>query len=1338
MSRLTEFHASIEALKKSIEDVDSTVQNLRMGFELSGREMAREFDRVRDAVELGRASKQKLNAVIAQNRREYNLLKKEKKENTKRGKELNEAIKKETKARNDLNVRMATANQYLTVLKQKKRELSETTGKATRQTTLFGGSLRGVMGVARQLAGVFGFGFGLYGVMRLFRSAVQTIRDFELAQKQLEAVTGATQGQMDNFAREAIRVGASSIYGAEGVTKLQVQLAKMGFTIPQINDMAESITLLAMATQEDLAKAAETVAFTIRAYQMDSRETKRVTDAMAKSFTSSALDLEKFRQSIKYIGPIANQANFTLEETVAILGKVADAGISGSLAGTSMRNIIFQLSDATSNLTKRTGIAVQNFDDFTAALWKLNEQGMKLEDVFDVMDRRAASVFTLLIESVGSLDEFRHAIMRSGGEAERMANIQMQSLSYQTQLAKRAWEGFILSLDKGEGSMTRLFKGVLSSFTGTMENLTYNLNRQSRAIAKEIIDIDFLVASINNVSISTERRIDMLKRLKENYPEYFGMLDMDIEKTEELTDAHADALETLKRSKEFQEAVEHVKELERGMGKGVERIDAFRMSIQKMIIAHEKMVQGWKENDFEGVVGGALRFLMADIERWYRHAVKSYGLAEEAVDDYEGKITGAIDRRDELVWGESMESIIDYFEKAGVVAEFVSQETSEFNKEIKKLKDAGVPDIKAVERAYKNVGRSIERRIEELEEFAEGNTKVTFQIELLKRAANELHTAFSDALSAAKDHTRETADIVRHEQRMAEFRAQQLYEGIRLEQELADIRKRFAEKQLQFMEGDAEDRAKAVLNAEYQLAIQKIRTAKMREEHQLTEESIRQQRELQKVMNEIYDEQLRRTEMAVDEFDTEARYKIEEERIKKHYERRSEEVSEGLRKERAAIKDEYGRRIKDMSIADKANEEEVAKHHKALAQLKSERKAKLAAIDKKANQDEALLREQQLNDLLALDKRFVNERINIAQQQSDRRMRLFEIEHEKERTAFNAKWRSDKARRDFERKQHEEMLKMRKQELEILLTVMEAEEKRASAESPEIDFSGLRRDIEDARSEIELLTRQIADPEFRLEEWNRLRDTILGVMSDLGGAITNLARERELASRRERELLDRNLSETQRALETELRLREQGFASNVQAKQKELAELEAMRQEAEKKEEEAIRRRQISEAAVQSMNILTSAAQIIKHETLGKGAIGLITAAGAIASMYALWRGVRSQAEAVTKYEKGGHFILGGKSHAQGGSLIAPGHEGQKGELVSVFNRSATRKHAPQIKALTDAINMGAFPENNVQVFADNKDIRAIRKHLERGTETYANGYRIIKRGNKTIRCRLN
>ena len=77
---------------------------------------------------------------------------------------------------------------------------------------------------------------------------------------------------------------------------------------------------------------------------------------MAVSFTSSAMDIEKWQTSMTKVAPIASAAGISIESTAAIMGKLTDAGIEASIAGTSLRNIFLKMQDPASDLSKHLRI----------------------------------------------------------------------------------------------------------------------------------------------------------------------------------------------------------------------------------------------------------------------------------------------------------------------------------------------------------------------------------------------------------------------------------------------------------------------------------------------------------------------------------------------------------------------------------------------------------------------------------------------------------------------------------------------------------------------------------------------------------------------------------------------------------------------------------------------------------------------------------------------------------------------------------------------------------------------------------------------------------------------
>jgi len=146
----------------------------------------------------------------------------------------------------------------------------------------------------------------------------------------------------------------------------------------------------------------------------------------------------------------------------------------------------------------------------------------------------------------------------------------------------------------------------------------------------------------------------------------------------------------------------------------------------------------------------------------------------------------------------------------------------------------------------------------------------------------------------------------------------------------------------------------------------------------------------------------------------------------------------------------------------------------------------------------------------------------------------------------------------------------------------------------------------------------------------------------------------------------------------------------------------------------------------------------------------------AAAAMYALFTQLKKGATEVTQYKKGGWDMLQGASHENGGINLGGGKEAEGGEIMSIFNKGASRKHKHLITNFTDMVNSGnikldydlpnGMPTGisvNSNVSLDkSKQISSmnelLKKSLKRDSITYGNGYRIEKSGNRIRRIREN
>ena len=174
--------------------------------------------------------------------------------------------------------------------------------------------------------------------------AAETFATFEQSMANVQAVSGATGAEFKRLQALALELGSSTRFTAAQVADLQLNYSKLGFIPSQIEKITGATLDLALASGSDLAQSATVAGATLRGFGLDAERMTEVTDVMAKSFSSSALDLEKFQTAMGVVAPVAKNANKTLQQTTAMLSVLVDRGVDASTAGTALRNIFLKLS----------------------------------------------------------------------------------------------------------------------------------------------------------------------------------------------------------------------------------------------------------------------------------------------------------------------------------------------------------------------------------------------------------------------------------------------------------------------------------------------------------------------------------------------------------------------------------------------------------------------------------------------------------------------------------------------------------------------------------------------------------------------------------------------------------------------------------------------------------------------------------------------------------------------------------------------------------------------------------------------------------------------------------
>jgi len=307
-------------------------------------------------------------------------------------------------------------------------------------------------------------------------------KGFEAEMSKVQAVSGATGDAFESLKDNAKELGASTMFSAREVASLQTEFAKLGFTAPEITKVTGATLALAQASGSDLARAAEVAGSTLRAFGLDADETGRVTDVMAKSFSTSALGMDNFAESMKYVAPVAKSAGMSIEETSAMLAVLANNGIKGSAAGTALRRIISEIGAS----GKPTSEAIAD----------LAAQGLNLADAKDEVGRSAQSALLILAEGVNSIAPLTKEFENSAGAAKEMADIMGDNAFGAGKRLESAMEGLGISIGEIVAvAVVPLIEGIAS--------LAGKLNNMSSTMKRVVVVVGAMVASIGPLMFLT-------------------------------------------------------------------------------------------------------------------------------------------------------------------------------------------------------------------------------------------------------------------------------------------------------------------------------------------------------------------------------------------------------------------------------------------------------------------------------------------------------------------------------------------------------------------------------------------------------------------------------------------------------------------------------------------------------------------------------------------------------------------------------------------------------------------------------------------------------------------
>ncbi|MFF2890742.1 phage tail tape measure protein, partial [Paenibacillus sp. NPDC057967] len=354
-----------------------------------------------------------------------------------------------TKTSDDTSAKIWELEDSLKDAKKQMAEFASEADAASGKVGLFGDQTKSAVGKLS-----IAFAALTAATTAIIAKSVNAAATFESSMARVQAVSGATAAEFKALEDQALSLGATTVFTTAQVADGQSYLAIAGFDANEIIAAMPGLLDLAAAAQMDLGKAADITSNILTGFRLEASETSRVSDVLAKAFTSSNTSMEQLGYAMKYAAPIAAATGISIEDTAAAIGKLSDAGIQGEMAGTQLRAMLLRLvkpvgeaKDVMEQLNIKTQDAVGNILPFTNILRQVEAafggltQSAQTEAAAMIAGTEAAAGFlTLVSTGADDLDAFANELRDSGGTAQQVAETQMNTYNGALEEMKSALE----------------------------------------------------------------------------------------------------------------------------------------------------------------------------------------------------------------------------------------------------------------------------------------------------------------------------------------------------------------------------------------------------------------------------------------------------------------------------------------------------------------------------------------------------------------------------------------------------------------------------------------------------------------------------------------------------------------------------------------------------------------------------------------------------------------------------------------------------------------------------------------------------------------------------------
>lgn len=490
---------------------------------------------------------------------------------SKRLNELRKAYKELALAGRENGVVAKGLIQDIQQLDAKLKKVDASVGQFQRNVGNYTGALDTFRTGVTNILGAAGIGVGLAEGFNFLKDSVAEFSKVESSLKNLQAITGVSNKDLEFFAENAEKLGINVKGGAEAVVEAYKLI---GSAKPELlenkdalNAVTESAILLSQAAGLELPDAATRLTDALNQYGASADEAGKFTDILAAGAKFGAAEVPQITDALLKFGVAAKSSNISVQESVASIELLAEKGLKGAEAGTALRNVFSKLSAAKAlpkeaiRELEAAGVNIEKLSDNSLSLnerlkelSKIQGDATAITKVFGLENKTAGEI---LISNLPRLQSLTTAVDTAGTALEQasintdtfeqkqlrlentLKNVKASIGEYIVNGLNDVIDGFDIATGKLTGFEYGL-KKLQSTFEEQAKNIVKsNLQYEAQAVFQEralkiLKDENLSLEEKNEALFVLERQINALTNelLKNKKPQQES-----IDATDEETDA---------------------------------------------------------------------------------------------------------------------------------------------------------------------------------------------------------------------------------------------------------------------------------------------------------------------------------------------------------------------------------------------------------------------------------------------------------------------------------------------------------------------------------------------------------------------------------------------------------------------------------------------------------------------------------------------------------------------------------------------------------------------------------------------------------------------------------